>query len=512
MKTAEDFKQVEIPVEVPKNFAKLFSDLCKYTQNLESKIRLFEKEKFGSKSEAFNPDQGSLFNEIEEVNTDGQDDEPSDTEVQPHKRKKRRKQIELSADLERQEPIIHKLSSEERACPCCGEEMCEIGEDKREKLDVVPAKLSVKVDIYKKYACKNKDCDDPKPKQATVSTAIPKIKATDSTLAYIATQKYLYGMPLYRLEFFFAFLGVLVSRYVMSKWMIMLAGVLKPIYLCLEEKLLEDDYVHIDETRLQVLREEGRKATTKSWAWVRTTGGPNAPPIVLYHYSPNRSAKTAQDLLRGFRGFVHSDDYEGYASAFDANDHIQRLLCWDHTRRYFYKAYMGIPERNRKGSISEQALKLIKKLYKIESRIKDESDETRLSVRQEEALITIEKIKLLCEKNQSRLTKDSPTAKAINYTLDNIELLKVYTTDSRLNISNAPAEQAIRPFVIGRKAWLFSNTPAGAEASMILYSIMITAKQNGLDPFKYLVATLKKLPHIKTADDLEELLPLKQGG
>ncbi len=244
---------------------------------------------------------------------------------------------------------------------------------------------------------------------------------------------------------------------------------------------------------------------------MRTTGDPNAPSIVLYHYSPTRSAKVAHDLLSGFKGFVHSDDYAGYASAFNNNDHIQRLLCWDHARRYFNNAYEGIPDHNKKGSVSEQALKLIKKIYKIEKRIKGECDETRLRVRQEESLAAIEKVQTLCEKHQNTLTKDSPTAKAINYTLDNIDLLKVYTTDAKLNISNSPAERAIRPFVIGRKAWLFSNTPAGAEASMILYSIMITAKQNGLDPFKYLVRTLKKIPYIKTADDLEELLPLKQG-
>lgn len=513
MQTPLPLKQKPIPSD-PVEFESFALKLFDQIQTLETKVHLLEKARFGPSSERFSdPDQGSLFNEIESLSADDDGDSDSDEEIQiePHTRKKRKKKIDLS-EVALRETTVHEIPESERICSCCNEVMSEMGSDKVEKLKIIPAKLSVKEDIYKKYACKNSLCDC-KPKQApTAPAAVPRIKATNETLAYIATQKYQYGLPLYRLESFFSVLGVALSRSVMSQWMIKTAFALKPIYLTLEERLLDSNYVHIDETRVQVLNEKGRQATTQSFAWVRRTGDPNAPPITLFHYSPTRSAKVAEELLFGFNGFVQSDDYEGYACALNGNEKVSRLLCWDHARRYFWDAYKAIPSENRDQSTSGQILKLIKKLYKIERKAKEGDAAAALKLRLDKSVKTLEKIKNLMDEKLPTLSSISLTTKAIKYTLDNWELLKVYTTNPMLNISNCPAEQAIRPFVIGRKNWLFSCTPEGAEASMILYSIIITAKSNGLNPLTYLKDALDKLPFVENADDLDALLPLSKGG
>ena len=463
------------------------------------------------KSERFiAPDQGQLFNEVE-VESDQEDAdelEEDSTAVTGHTRKKRRKQFEVSPDVERCRHV-HALSEQDRLCSCCNEPMAEIGEEQRDKLDIIPPKLMLREDIYKKYACQNKGCDSTPVQAATQPVAISKVKVTAGMLAFIALQKYQYSLPLYRLEGLFSSLGAQVSRRVMSHWMIRLAEALKPIYLTLEEQLLASNYLHMDETSLQVLKEPGRKATTKSYVWIRATGDSRSPPIVLYNYSPTRGAEVAHKLLAGFTGYLQTDDYSGYQSVINVRTDLTHIQCWDHTRRYFFDAYKAIDEKKRDTTTASQVLKLIKKLYKIESRYKDLDDQDRFKARQEQSLPTLEKIRKLCEEKLPGLASSSLTAKAIRYMLDNWDGLLTYTTNPRLNISNSPAEQKVRPFVVGRKNWLFCNTPSGADASAIIYSIIETAKANDLNVYEYLKNALEKLPLLKTADDLSTALPLR---
>ena len=508
------FEKQPIPKD-PKDFAAYANKLLDHINDLETKLALLNRSKFGQSSERYTG-QAILFDEAEyslekeEIADDeiGSSEDP-DPRPKPPK-KKRKKNIDLSA-IENREIHHHDLSEEEKKCSCCGEEMECINQRKTEKLEVIPPQAKVHENIYYTYACKTKNCLDGEIKDAKAEQSeLSRLKATASTLAFIAVQKYFYGLPLYRIAHMISLMGAPISRYVLSLWMIKMANALKPIYLSLEDKALSSHYLHMDETGLQVLREVGRKATTKSFAWVRRTGDPNAPPVVLFHYSPTRSAAVAKSLLQGFRGHLQTDDYEGYACALKNNNDVTRLLCWDHARRYFEKAYKLIPEKSRKGTVSDQALKLIKKLYKIEKGIKGKLPEDRLKARQTQSKETLNKIEKLCEENIASFSKDSLTLKAIKYTLSNWKDLNVYLTNPLLNIANSPAEQAIRPFVVGRKAWLFSNTPRGAEASMILYSLMITAKENGLNPFRYLRDTLNKLSSVNCADDLEELLPLRK--
>lgn len=518
MQTLEDFKKLALTI--PEDISPAIASLVDYTAKLETKIALLEYRKYGRSSERFvDPRQGSLFNEAEQTADEAEEssssEEPEDLRPGSENKKgenksgNRRRKIELPENIER-DTHIHDLSTEEKICTCCGKEMCKIGEEITEKLDLIPAKLIARQDIYPKYACTDSVCDG-KPKQAPrAESSLGKTMATAAVLAFVAAQKYHLGVPLYRLEGLFTNLGVNVSRCVMSLWMIKAAEALRPLYLTLEEKLLASNYIHIDETGLQVLREPLKAATSKSYMWVRRSGA--GPPITLFHYSDSRSAEVAANLLRGFAGHLQSDDYVGYTSVDKSSESICHLLCWDHCRRYFWEAYQALPKSKRDNAVSEQVLKLIKKLYKIEARIKDKSEDERLKARREESCAALEKLKTLCDKHRPNLGSDTPTAKAIDYMADNWDKLQVYLTASQLNISNSPAEQAVRPFTIGRKNWLFSNTPRGAEASAILYSLVVTAKANGLDIYEYLKRALEGIAKVESADDLEGLLPLSTMG
>ena len=319
-------------------------------------------------------------------------------------------------------------------------------------------------------------------------------------------------MPLYRLEAMFAEEGVVISRYVMSMWMIKLAEAFKPLYECMIQRLRSSGYVHMDETILQVLREIGRLASSDSRMWVMCSDQKSeSSPVAVFHYSPTRSASVIRDLLGSdFKGYLQSDDYAGYECYANQYEDVIHVLCWDHARRKFWDAFQAINKDKRKNSTSDQVLNLIKKLYRVESRAKELqlSEKEVLEMRTKESIPILDKLKKLVEAKQPNLSESSPTYKAINYLLSNWDLLLLYTTDGRLNISNSPAEQRIRPFAIGRKAWLFSNTARGAEASAIIYSIVETAKLNGLVPGEYIRDTLKALA-THDPSRIAELLPSK---
>lgn len=489
---------------------KLVEELAEYSLRLEQQLALLENYRFGRSSEKYvDPRQMELFNEAEKLADEtAQDEEPAEiTPVEGHTRKKRRPKIEMPDNLPRN-TFVHDLLPEGRLCPCCREPMPEIGEESTEKLHVVPAKVEVNRHIYKKYACPS--CQEAPVQAPRESNALSGIKASAETVAFIATQKYVFGTPLYRLEQLFSAYGVVLSRYVMSLWMIRLADILRPVYETLEKELLSRDYMHMDETSLQVLREPGRPATSKSQIWVRTSGvlPSQGPPIALYTYDPSRSAAVASKLIGGFRGHLQTDDYSGYSSALKETDAVVHVLCWDHARRYFWNAFQSLSKGKQPGSISAEALRMIGQLYAIEDECKAMSTTDRQLVRQTLSVPQLEKLKAFCSEQLSRLADSSPTAVAIKYMLSNWEKLVLYTTDGRINISNNPAEQRVRPFAIGRKNFLFSNTPRGAEASAIIYSVVETMKMNKKIPLNELVRLIRLVTAKKGEPlSIDEILP-----
>ena len=434
-----------------------------------------------------------LFNELEEcVETEEKEEEVVEEKVQAHTRK-RGKRKPLPESLERKATIIELPESER-------EGMKEIGEDISEKLVIVPAKVFVEQTIRKKYAPITGDREiktAPLPKQL-----LPKSIASASLVAYIITSKYVDALPLYRQEKIFKRISADINRSSMARWLINVSTQLMPLYNLLQEKLLERTYLQMDETTTQVLKEQKKKATSKSYMWVRHAPGDN--PIVLYDYASSRSGEIPINLLEGFKGILQVDGYDGYSRA--CNDYkLIRAGCWDHCRRKFFDASKTSKGKN----LGKKFIKLIDQLYKIEKKIKDQPLDERSHIRSSDSKKILDEIKDLIDSKRGQMTPKSTLGKAINYTFNEWSYLSKFIDHPEINISNILIENAIRPFAVGRRNWLFSASVQGAQASAMYFSLIETAKRNDLEPFDYLSKMLEKLPHAETADDYERLLPLK---
>ena len=321
-----------------------------------------------------------------------------------------------------------------------------------------------------------------------------KCLASVQLLAWILVAKYADALPLYRLEGILKRHGGQISRTTMANWIIRLDDVFKPLINLLREQQLDGDYLQADETRLQVLKESGKSAQSDKWMWV-IRGGPPDRPAVLFEYDPSRSEAVPLRLLDGFRGTLQTDGYAGYNKVCRENG-LTRIGCWDHARRKFVEASQAAPAKKKgtKVSKADVAIGKIRKLYAIEKRIEKLPPEEKTRQRQQLAQPVLDDLKAWLEKNSTRVPRDSLTYKAMQYTLNQWELLTGYLADGRLNISNALAENAIRPFAVGRRNWLFADTPRGAKASATTYSLIETAKANGVEPFAYLHHVLQQMP------------------
>jgi hypothetical protein len=266
--------------------------------------------------------------------------------------------------------------------------------------------------------------------------------------------------------------------------------------------LLEESYLHADETTVQVLHEPNRKAQTKSYEWIYRTGGGAKRKIVVYIYKETRSWKHPQEFLKNFIGYLHADGYEAYHHLPDG---IIIVGCWAHARREWENIWKTLPEEKRKGSDADTALQYINALFKLEREFKKLTPEKRYEARLEKSKPIADAFFAWAE-NLGALPK-TPLGKAAGYALNQREYLENVFLDGNLEFSNNRCERSVKPFVMGRKAWLFSNTPDGAEASSVMYSIIETAKENGLHPFHYIKFLLEALPNMNIGGNIDALLP-----
>jgi hypothetical protein len=328
-------------------------------------------------------------------------------------------------------------------------------------------------------------------------------------LAYVLVSKYADGLPLYRLEKLFKRSGQAVDRSDMAHWIVRLDHVLKPLITLMRESQNSYDVLQADETRIQVLKEDGKTAQSNQWMWV-TYGGPPDKPSILFEYDPSRAGHVIERLLDGFSGVLQADGYSGYGTLCAASG-LTRIGCWDHARRKFVEARkVALPTQNRANdylTLADTALHKIGQLYAIERDIKDQTPEQKRAARQADSLPRLNDLKAWLEDNIPRLVKGSLTRKAMEYTLNQWPYLIGYCEDGRLNISNVNVENAIRPFAVGRKAWLFADTTQGARASATIYSLIETAKANDLEPFAYLQHVLKHIGAADSLETIEALLP-----
>jgi len=486
-----------------KDIQKITSERNIYLQEL----LLLRYRQFAQKSEKLPKEeqlQAWLFNETETHSKEKDTDEErlNIIKVSSHKRRKRGRKP-LPSNLPAEE-IIHDLSEEEKICSCCNNQLKKIGEDKSEELEYIPAQLKIIRHIRYKYSC---SCDENTSGVITPPAPvklIPKSFSTPSLLAHVMVSKFCDALPFYRQEKIFKRFGIDLPRSTMCNWAVKIHEKTDSLLELMEEELKNENLLLIDETTVQVLKEPGKSAQSQSYMWA-FVGGNKDSPVILYKYRERRTTHFLNEFLDNFRGVMLTDGYEAYDKIGQLKG-ITHAGCWAHVRRKFFEHYEIDPTDSEK-----PFLKIIQTLYGIEKEIRESflsSDEILRKRQKESGPIVKDFFNRIIEKSKTIPPKSS-LGKAIHYALNQKHKLLVFLENPQTPIDNNFAENIIRPFVVGRKNWLFSDTMKGAHASAAIYSIIQTAILNGLEPYWYLRYLFEKLPFAAHLEDLEKLLPNK---
>ena len=475
---------------------------------LEEALRVLNANTYGPSRERLSvaAGQAELFNEIEATLdiTEAVDIEP-ELKATPLREEPRTQgkpgRAKLASHLPRVE-IRHELKGSALQCGC-GATLTEIGADLSEQIDYVPAKIQVLRHVRVKYACRG--CERCVKTAPLPEHILPKTNASPGLLAQLVTSKYVDSLPLYRQEAIFQRHGVRLSRATQAAWMIGLTVPLQPLMNLMDERLRSSGYVRIDETRVQVLNSD-KAATALHWMWVRVAG-PKHQRIILFDYNVSRGGEVADALIEGCSGYLQSDGYQVYEGA-SARAGLIHVGCFAHARRRFFEALKALPNAQRTGAAAaHEAVRRIDALYLIERQIKELTDEERTRIRNDEAVPQLKSLNDWASKMQHETMPSGKLGDALGYLNTQWPKLIRYIEDPRLAIDTNLAENAIRPFALGRRNWLFADTVKGAQASAALYSIVSTARANGLEPYAYLCRLFAKLPKAKTVEDFEALLP-----
>ena len=484
---------------------------------LQTELRLLRQKMYGPKSErmaVIDPEvQPHLFNEAE---VEAQEEPAAEIQVIQYERKKGGRRA-LSENLPRIEQV-HDIAEEEKVCGC-GSRLSKIGEEVSEELDIVPRQYRVIRHIRPKYACR--ECEGVESEKGAIRIApapvqiLPKTIATAGMLATVVVEKFSDGLPLYRQAGRFSREGIEISRGTLSNWMVRVGELCNPFIEILREELRTGPLINADETPVQVLKEPGRANTTKSYMWVFRGGRPpdrGGGTTVIFDYRPTRSGEEIlKEYLTGYTGYVQTDGYIGYEVLSELA--VMHAGCWAHARRKFVDV-VKIVENARKGKqrsvcSGDVAVSKIRRLYEIEREAKERelTGKELVQFRREHALPVLEKFHDWLKARIGTTPPKGLLGTAMNYTLKQWDRLVVYVDNPHVGLDNNAAENAIRPFAIGRKNWLFAGSPAGARASANLYSLVETAKANGLEPYRYLRYIFERLPYAKTPEDYRKLIP-----
>jgi transposase len=474
--------------------------------HLQEEYRLLLYKRFGRSSEKESAeDQPSLFEEAE-VTADPEVVDTGTIAVEKHTRQKRgRKPIDESVP---RVDILHDIPEQEKLC-ACEHRLVKIGEEVTERLQIIPEQIYVERHIRPKYACHHCEGSEDEDKPAvriapTPPTVIPGSIATVGLLAFIIVTKFVDHMPFYRQQKRFERLGIHISRQDMSNWVVAVGRMLGPLVELFRDLIRAGPIVNMDETRLQVLNEHGRANTSESRMWLSRGGDPKAP-VCHYAYHPRRNAEHPREFLADCALFLQTDAYEVYERVAAEQPGIILVGCWAHARRRFHDAQKA----SKKAGAATEGLSYIRKLYRIETELRtlELSDESFAEKRRQQVEPVLQAFKAWLDKKAEQVVPSSLVGKAVAYTLNEWEKLTRYLDHADLRPDNNVAENAIRPFVVGRKNFLFSGSPGGATASCNLFSLIETAKQNGMNPYGYLYYVLSQLPEIRQTGNWQSLLP-----
>lgn len=472
-------------------------------ETLQHQLHLFRTARFGRKSEkGVVPEQLALqFDEAIPAEEPVQEESITNaTETITYTRNKKgtgRKSLPKSLPYIEK---IHDLSDAEKQCSC-GCVLTYIRDEITEQLDVVPQMTFRVVHIRKQYACKG--CEETMKLARLPQQPLNKSIATPGLLSAVIDSKFNRHMPLYRQEAMFAEAGISVTRATLSNWLIHSANLLTPLVKLMEADIVQYDIAFADETTLQVLKEKGRLATQKSYMWL-FIGGPPSKRAFVYQYHPTRSHQIPMEFFADFNGYLHADCYKAYV-ALEQRDSLVHVACFAHARRYF----VDVVKANKKKGLAHQIVALMDKLYKIERELKEQNASPSLvfMTRIQKAKPLLDEIKTLLDEMQLKVPAKSPLGTALFYVLNHWAALNAYLYDGRLEIDNNRAERSIKPFVIGRKNWLFHGNDIGARAGSVLYSLIETCKHNQIEVFSWLKYVLSNIHQAHTMELLEQLLP-----
>ena len=494
----------ELPTDV-QELHRLVINLQKENELLHDELSLLRHKIFGRHSERFTPEdilQSSLFDEPEQA-APGTEGSVEVIEVAAHQRGKRGRRA-LPSDLPREE-VVHDIPEEQKWCSC-GAALQRMGEETCEKLEIIPQQLKVIRHIRPKYVCKK--CNGVEGAAAVKIAPLPpqiieKSIATPGLLAYILVSKFCDAIPFYRQERLFARIGIELSRVDFCNWAIQVARQCDPLIEVFLEQIRSGPVAQMDETRLQVMKERGRADTTNSFMWV-IRGGPPEKPVILFRYHPTRSATVPLQYLRHYKGFLQTDGYEGYASVGALPD-VSHVGCWAHARRKFDEA----SKSSKKPGSAHEALAWIAKLYRVERELRAQNLSPDIFCEQRKGQVEpiLSGFKEWLIKKSLQVPPSTLIGKAVGYAMKEWEKLIRYLESPYLSPDTNNIENAIRPFVVGRKNWLFSGSPRGAHSSATLYSLIETAKANGIEPYRYLKYLFAKLPFARTDEDYRRLTP-----
>jgi transposase len=472
---------------------------CRLEQ-LEAQLRLANQHRFGSSSERHANQIELQFANEAELLADLPPVPGATTAVGSHQRKKS-KPRGLPEDLPRVD-VHHELSDEEKVCGC-GAELKEIGTETSEQLAIIPQVFYVIRHICHKYACRCERAPKTanKPKQP-----LPGSDLSASLISWSVVAKHLDGLPLYRQEKIVARQGVELTRDKLARAHVRCGEQLEGFYKLLEDEWLNSDIGGCDETALQVLKEKGKAAQSKSSLWIRR-GGPPDKPVVLVDYRRNKNKETVEELLDGFSGHLVCDAAACFDHTIKKNG-LKRVNCNDHARRKFVEAIKGVKAtQKRRLLIAQQAIDVYRRLYRIEARVNQLDPIKKTRVRQRFAVPIWDRFERWARKTLQGGVLHKGTRDALSYLLNHIEGLRRYCEDGRLPISNIHTEHVAKTIAVARKNYLFADTPSGATASGRLFSVLETARANGHNPHEYMTVLLAELPNATTVEEMEALLP-----
>jgi len=481
----------------------------------EEKVRALEFRYFGRRSEKYSPEddkQNRLFDEAE-----AHEDEESPSVVEKiaipaHERKKRGRKPKADNLPVREE--LHELPAEDRACPCCGESRPEIGEERTAEYDLVPEHVVKIVHVRKKYgpcSCGAFHCSGAS--EVIAAPAPAKIVRgsdfTNRTIAFFMTAKYADAIPFYRMEKMLARSGLEVSRAGLCKLAASVGRSIGDLVELMNRDIARSPVMLMDETTVQVLKDGEGPPGKKSYMWV-AVGFRDGRQIRRFAYHESRSGSFADELLKGFSGYLQTDGYSGYEHL-DGRADIVRVGCFAHIRRKFVEAWQTAG----KTGVSKEAVDLIARIYAAEAELRRKLESKRVDAEQFKTMRILRMAPLFAEFRAWLMAKapavapQSKLGMAISYAQKVFDRAVRFVDHPLLTPDTNAVENAIRPFVVGRKNWLFSGSPGGAHASAGIYSVIETAKANGHEPYAYLCHLFENLPSCRTEAEREALLPYR---